>query len=130
MKRIVSHVFKIVLLAALLTRVVVADSSIQKSQPEDTCPQPIYKQKEVSRGAKILSRANPQGDGRTTGTIIVTAVLCSTGKVTDISIRFGLTDELNKRVIEAARQTRFTPAEKDGQPASQRVRFEYYFSVL
>jgi TonB family protein len=130
MKRILSHFFKIVLLGTLVTQAAVADSSTQKSQPEDTCPEPIYKQKELSRAAKILSRANPQGDGRTTGTIIATAVLCRTGKVTDISIKFGLTDEMNKRVIEAVRQTRFTPAEKDGQPASQRVRFEYSFSVF
>lgn len=63
------------------------------------------------------------------GTVILDAVLRSTGEVTDVNIRSGLGSGLDKQSIEATRAIAFVPAIKDGKPVSQRVMIEYNFNI-
>jgi len=60
----------------------------------------------------------------------MSAVLCSTGRVTDIQVLEGLPFGVTERAVEAARQTRFSPAEKGGQPVSVAMRFVFKFRYL
>lgn len=64
------------------------------------------------------------------GTVMLRAILASTGEVTGIvpvqRLPFGLTE----RAIEAARAIKFIPATKDGKPASQYVRIDYNFNLF
>jgi hypothetical protein len=49
--------------------------------------------------------------------------------VQGISVVKGLPDGLTERAISAAKQIRFTPAEKDGRTVSQYVTLEYNFNI-
>lgn len=56
---------------------------------------------------------------KVTGLVQIRAVLCVTGKVTDIEVIRGLPYGVTESVIRALLKTKFEPAEKDGQPVSQ-----------
>jgi TonB family protein len=82
--------------------------------------------------ANILSRpaAVSTSDARlngTSGTVRLSAVLDSTGKVTDIQVIDGLPDGLSESAVDAAHQIQFTPAMKDGRAVSQQVQLTYDF---
>ena len=64
-----------------------------------------------------------------TGVVRLKAILSASGAVTGISVVKGLPDGLTEKAIAAARQIRFTPAEKDGHTVSQYVTLEYNFNI-
>lgn len=95
---------------------------------------PVYTPKEVIRKAVIIFRPEPQypeeaREGRVSGTVILKAVLSSSGKVTGIEAKKSLPRGLTEKSIEAARQIKFIPAIKDGKFVSQTIQVEYNFSV-
>ena len=57
------------------------------------------------------------------------AILSASGSVTSITTVKRLPDGLTEKAISAARQIRFTPAEKDGRAVSQYVVLEYNFNI-
>jgi TonB family protein len=96
---------------------------------------PVYTTKEVTRKAVIVFKPEPQyteqaREGRVSGTVILKAVLSSSGKVTRIEVKKPLPRGLTEKSIEAIRRIRFIPAIKDGQFASQTIQVEYNFSVF
>ncbi len=58
--------------------------------------------------------------------ITLGAILCGSGKVTDIGVSQGIEDGLNQKAIEAARRIQFMPAEKDGNKVSRFVTLKYF----
>jgi TonB family protein len=61
------------------------------------------------------------------GVVRLRAVLNVSGEVTDISVVKGLPDGLTERAVAAAKQIKFTPAERDGRKVSQYVELDYVF---
>jgi protein TonB len=105
-----------------------------RHQEEETCSGAVYGPKEMTRRAKITYIREPgfTEEARAhgvEGTVVLTAVLCRTGKVTDIKVVEGLPDGLTKAAIESTRGTRFEPAEKDGEAASQHLKRVLHFSI-
>ena len=101
----------------------------QKSTNE-RCRGPIYTSQEVTRRAKLT----PPLDIRVTeqarandvhGRIIIEAVLCRSGRVTDLRVVEGLPYGMTESTLEAVRRIRFTPAEMNWHTVSQRQRFEF-----
>ncbi len=95
---------------------------------------PVYTTSEVTRKAVIVYRPEPQyseeaREGRVSGTVVLKAVLSSSGKVTGIDARKSLPRGLTEKSMEAARQLKFIPAIKDGKFVSQSIQLEYNFSV-
>jgi TonB family protein len=93
-----------------------------------------FKQTEVTRKAIITFKPEPgfTEDARknnVTGVVRLRAILSSSGGVTGISVVKGLPDGLTEKAIAAARQIRFTPAEKDGHAVSQYIVLEYNFNI-
>jgi TonB family protein len=93
-----------------------------------------FKQNEVTRKAIITSKPEPgfTEDARknnVTGVVRLRAILSASGGVTGISVVKGLPDGLTEKAIAAARQIRFTPAEKDGHAVSQYIVLEYNFNI-
>jgi len=110
-----------------------SQSVAQKSQDE-VCGDPIYGPKEVTRRAKITSITGPTYTEearakRVRGTVVLTAILCRTGKVTNIEVVQNLPYGLTERAVESTRAIKFQPAEKDGEVVSQRFRRECNFSL-
>jgi TonB family protein len=120
--------------AAVFTPTVAAQES--GSQPSNNeCTGPVYKGSEVSHRAAIASHPNPQiteaaRSRGIKGRVVIAAVLCRSGLLTDIKVVEGLPFGLTEQAVEAARQTKFTPAEKEGQQVSQAIRFEFNFSYI
>ncbi|HYX72576.1 MAG TPA: energy transducer TonB [Nitrososphaera sp.] len=135
MKR-AAAIFNITLvLVGTFNSAAIAQKSKDGGKQERNCSGLVYTVKEVSRRAK-LKLPGPQVDiteeavkQGVRGRVSVKAVLCSTGKVTDIEVIKGLPYGLTEKVIDAVRKVKFTPAEKDGQVVSQWVTFDYDFNT-
>jgi TonB family protein len=106
------------------------DSSKESSEDYNR----VFSPGEVTQKAQILARPNPQytdeaRKNQSSGTVVLKAVLSSSGQVTEIKTVSGLPYGLTEKAVEAARQIKFTPAMKDGRPVSQSVQIEYNFSL-
>ncbi|HEX3230012.1 MAG TPA: energy transducer TonB, partial [Pyrinomonadaceae bacterium] len=64
------------------------------------------------------------------GSVKVSVLLKADGAVSDIQVARGLGYGLDEKAIEAARQLRFVPAQKDGHAVSVRLSLEFKFSLL
>jgi hypothetical protein len=53
------------------------------------------------------------------------AIMCGTGKVTDVVVTQGITRNMDAAAIDAAHLIEFTPAEKDGKKVSTPVTLKY-----
>ena len=102
-------------------------------EPNDDGSRPGYGGGSLQR-AHVLSKPEPQytEDARKnqiTGTVVLKVVFASSGDVVQIralrTLPFGLTE----RAIAAARQIRFEPAKRDGQPVSVSMQLEYNFNL-
>ena len=101
---------------------------------DDDCSGPVYKWSEVTRRARIIDMPSPEftEEARAKnvrGRVVVTAVLCRTGRVTNIEVVESLPHGLTESTVEATRRIKFEPAEKDGQTVSQRIKREYNFNT-
>jgi TonB family protein len=94
----------------------------------------VFTVNHVQLKARILFKPEPRyteeaRKNQITGTVILKAVLSSSGSVMNIrpisSLPFGLTDE----AISAARNIKFTPAIKDQHAVSQWIQIEYNFNL-
>lgn len=105
----------------------------QQPSPESKnreCTIPTYNGKELDQKPRILAKPDPkftleERQRYQRGVIMLRAVLCGSGKVTDIEVKEGLADGLNEKAIEAARKIQFTPAEKDGNRVSRFITLKY-----
>lgn len=87
-----------------------------------------YTGREVTRRARIKSKPTPDHPGGYGYTVVLKAILHSTGKVTNIRIVEGRSeDAVTQAAIKAARKIVFEPAIKDGRYVSQWVQLEYNF---
>jgi TonB family protein len=132
MKRLVKSATSGIL--ALMFLVVASGQDAGRDQAEETCAGPIYRAREVTRRAKITYIREPgytekaRSNG-VRGRVVLTAVLCRTGKVTDIKVVKGLPDGLTEEAVESTRGIKFEPAEKDGEAVSQSITRECNFSI-
>ncbi|MBC8166991.1 MAG: TonB family protein [Bryobacteraceae bacterium] len=105
----------------------------QQPSPESKdreCTIPTYNGKELDQKPRILAKPDPkftleERQRYQRGVIMLGAVLCGSGKVTDIEVKEGLAAGLNEKAIEAVRKIQFTPAEKDGNRVSRFVILKY-----
>ena len=93
-----------------------------------------FRQNEVTRKALITFKPEPgfteeARKNNVTGVVRLRAILHASGGVQGISVVKGLPDGLTEKAITAARQIKFTPAEKDGRAVSQYVVLEYNFNI-
>jgi TonB family protein len=103
-------------------------------QEEETCSGPVYRAKEVVRRAKLTYIREPGYTEKARahgvrGRVVLTAVLCRTGKVTDIKVVKGLPDGLTEEAVKSTRGIKFEPAEKDGEAVSQFLTRECNFNI-
>ncbi|HKG15048.1 MAG TPA: energy transducer TonB [Pyrinomonadaceae bacterium] len=92
-----------------------------------------FKPSEVTRRVVITATPEPSftEEARRNGVhgvVRLRAVFTASGAVQVITVVKGLPDGLTEKAIAAARQIRFTPAQKDGRAVSQYVVLEYNFN--
>jgi len=110
-----------------------ATAQAQNANQKQTCGGPVYLGSELTHRAKITSRSNPSLTPEALahdvhGRVVVEAILCRTGRVTDLRVVEGLPYGMTERALAAVLQTRFTPAEMNWHTVSQRIRFEFGFN--
>ena len=89
---------------------------------------------QVSERARVLSKPEPQYTEEArrssiTGTVILRGVFSRTGEVTNMRALQSLGAGLTEKAMAAARQIRFVPARKNGQPVSMYMQLEYNFNL-
>ncbi|MDQ3256507.1 MAG: energy transducer TonB [Acidobacteriota bacterium] len=89
---------------------------------------------ELKQRAVLLSKPTPSYTeearlNNASGTVKLNLVLGADGEVSKITVVNDLPYGLTEQAIEAARQIRFTPAQKDGRPVSQYTTVEYRFNI-
>ena len=97
-------------------------------------PEPVYTTEEVTSRAVVVYGPSPMSTPeaikkKVGGTIVVKAVLRSSGRVTDIQVVTGLPHGLTQLAVEGVRKTYFLPALKDGKRVSQHREFKYVVPV-
>jgi TonB family protein len=100
----------------------------------ETCQGPVYKAGEGIEKAKITFKPDVvfTEEARAHdvhGRVVVEAVLCRTGRVTDIKVVEGLPYGMSEAVVNAVKQYQFTPAEMGWHTVSQFIRMEFGFNV-
>jgi TonB family protein len=93
----------------------------------------VYNPSEVTR-ARVLFKPEPQyteeaRKNSITGTVILRVVFSRSGEVTNIRAMQSLQGGLTEKAIAAARQIRFVPATRNGQPVSMYMQLEYNFNL-
>ena len=93
-----------------------------------------FSSSQVTRRAIIVWKAEPSYTpqaraNQIVGTVTLEGIFAADGYVANITVTKGLRDGLTESAIEAARNIRFFPAEKDGKPVSQRMMLEYSFAL-
>ena len=95
------------------------------------CSGRVYDSREVSKHARIIEGPKLHfGDVRldsARGRLVLDAILCRNGHVTDIRVVEGLSPEINEFVRAAISLVKFEPAEHRWHSVSQKVRFEILF---
>ena len=94
----------------------------------------IYNSPEVTQRARVIFKPEPQyteeaRKNAITGTVILRVVFSKSGEVTNIRAMQSLQGGLTEKAIAAARQIRFVPATRNGQPVSMYMQLEYNFNL-
>jgi hypothetical protein len=117
----------LMIIVVLATAVAAQNRNIQTEK----CPGPIYAAKDVAQRAKIVTYADTSVLTKVAteydfhGTIRADAILCRSGRVTDIQVTPQLPRNLDEFVIAAITNMRFKPAESNWHSVSQRIQFEF-----
>lgn len=117
----------------------IASAETQPPAPNQDIPkidpsQSMLTGKDVARRGVIVSKPEPwyteeARQANITGTVVLRAVLSSSGEVTNIHAVQGLSKGLTENSIEAARHLKFIPAVKDGRFVSYWVELQYNFGL-
>ena len=102
---------------------------------DEKCAGRTYEPKEVFLRPKITSKPTPAYSAEAVahnvrGRVVLSAVLCRSGKVTDVQVIESLPYGLTEKAIEAARAIEFEPAQRNGRRVSEVFRLEYNFGYL
>lgn len=130
-KSVDSRCIKIILV--LLFVVPAKAQNVNPNREEETCHGPVFSGRALWRRATITSRPIPTMTEEALahdvhGRVVLEAVLCRTGRVTDLRIVESLPYGMTEKSLEAVRQIKFTPAEMNWHTVSQRMRFEFHFN--
>ena len=95
----------------------------------------VFSVSNVSTRPQILARPVPgyteeARRAQVEGAVKLSVVLNANGTVSEITVARALGYGLDQKAIEAARELRFIPAQKDGHTVSVRVFLEFKFSLL
>jgi TonB family protein len=94
----------------------------------------VYNPADVTQRARVLFKPEPQyteeaRKNSITGIVILRVVFSRSGEVTNIRAMQSLQGGLTEKAIAAARQIRFVPATRNGQPVSMYMQLEYNFNL-
>jgi TonB family protein len=130
MKRSAASRGELIVVVMLLFLVTARAQNVNQKNRQEKCAGPVYTYQQVTRRARITQPLDIKitEDARAHdvhGRIVVEAVLCRTGRVTDLRATESLPYGMTESALEAVRRITFTPAEMNWHTVSQRQRFEF-----
>jgi TonB family protein len=130
MKRSFASRGELFIILMLLFLVTAQAQNRNQKDRQEKCAGPVYTYQQVTRRARITQPLDIKitEDARAHdvhGRIVVEAVLCRTGRVTDLRVTESMPYGMNESALEAVRRITFTPAEMNWHTVSQRKRFEF-----
>jgi len=98
-------------------------ASEKASSPKEECPSPIYTRSDVTQMASMkeqvqVSYTAEAVQNKVEGKIVLQLVVCSNGRVSDITVDEALPFGLTERAVEEIRKVRFQPALLGAQPVT------------
>jgi TonB family protein len=134
MRRAFFGILVIVLIAFGFAAIAIAQGS-NKPINDEKCVGRTYQPKEISLRANISSKPSPNYSAEAIahyvrGRVVLSAVLCRTGRVTNVQVIESLPFGMTEKAIEAARAIKFESAERNGRRVSEVFRLEYNFGFL
>lgn len=116
--------------ALIICSISVSATAAQRRTVRDDskCPKPIFSAQDVTRPAKITARPDFRiagVDPNFAGRVAVEAVLCRTGRVTDIVVSESSSPMVKEFVGLAVSNLQFRPAEMNWHTVSQKIQFEF-----
>src|SRR5437660_2336054 len=129
LKKVTTPVLTFILFMPLLVIAARAQNQNRKNYSE-TCRGQIYTPQEVTRRAKLtrpldLRIAEEARAHDVHGRVVIEAVLCRNGRVTDVRVAESLPYGITESALEEVRSLSFTPAEMNWHTVSQKQRFEF-----
>jgi tetratricopeptide (TPR) repeat protein len=108
----------------------VATIAPDKPAPIVECPTPFYGPTDVTRmalfaGELQASYTDEALQNNAQGRIVLKAVLCGNGSVSDVTVEAGLPFGLTERTIEVMKRVQFQPAELGSKPVSVMIKQEF-----
>lgn len=109
--------------------------SAPAESPAPVAEEKVYTPAEVTTPAVILSNPKPQyprvaGKYDVSGTVELSMVLASDGKVRNLEVVRGLSQGQNTAALRAARGIKFLTAKRNGEPVAQSYTVEYPFQFV
>lgn len=94
----------------------------------------VYKIGQGIQSPQLIKEVKPiytksAKDRRVEGTVELDAVILKDGTVGDVTVKSSLDDDLDQAAVTAAKQWRFKPGTKDGEPVSVQVFIELSFKL-
>jgi hypothetical protein len=134
MRRAFKSTLVILLIVFGFAAIAIAQNS-NKPINDEKCAGRIYDHTQITQRPKFGPRTSPDLTPEALahnvrGRVVLSAVLCRTGKLTDITVIEGLPFGMTERAIEVARQIKFEPAERNGRKVSEKTQLEYNFSYI
>ena len=110
-----------------------ASSAAAQILNPEKCRGPVYSRKEVTKPAKLIDQPNFKNlyeafGNDISGRVTIDAVLCRSGRVTDIRVVSSQPPKIGEFVAAAVSLVRFKPAELNWHTVSQRQQFEFSIS--
>jgi TonB family protein len=102
---------------------------------DDPVTEPVYNVGGDVKPPRVLHSVAPEFTEKSReqhieGSVMLIAVITSKGEAHQIRVQKSLDKELDEKAIEALRQWRFQPGQKDNKPVATRVPIEIRFNVL
>jgi TonB family protein len=101
------------------------------ARAQDTSPAPA---EQVLTPPKLLRAAQPvyppaKLESGETATVGLVLTLSDNGEVSDVKVESSAGEDFDRAAVEAAKQMRFQPAERDGKPVASKVPFRVQFEA-
>jgi TonB family protein len=107
-----------------------ADDSAQNSREEPD--EPVYDPGPNVTRPRLIHQVQPERKDspgfRLSGKVVVSMVVSSAGAPTKVKILEGIDADVDQSVIEAVKQWRFLPGQKDGKAVAVRMTAEVHFN--
>jgi len=118
---------------AFLLPALVCASDANKSDGQ-AASERVYEISDVAKPPRLTRQVNPDYSKthgvRIKGSVEIGAIITSQGVPREVRVVQGLNPEVDRSAVDAIKQWRFSPAEKDGKPVSVKVNIELEFHPM